>query len=61
MCRFTTAVEYPPCVITVLAGQSEAQVTAGLSAAEKAELRRLLGIVYQNVAGEVDGVRARVW
>lgn len=50
--------------LTVLAGRSEARVTAGLSATEKAELRRLLGIVHENVAheaDEVDGVRARVW
>jgi DNA-binding MarR family transcriptional regulator len=47
--------------LTQLAGRSEARVTAGLSDADKAELRRLLGIVYANVADEVDGVRARVW
>lgn len=44
-----------------LAGESERRVTAGLSADEKAELRRLLGIVYDNVAVELQGVRARVW
>jgi MarR family transcriptional regulator for hemolysin len=44
-----------------LAGESERRVTAGLSADEKAELRRLLGIVYDNVAVELQGARARVW
>ncbi|WP_432824714.1 MarR family winged helix-turn-helix transcriptional regulator [Dactylosporangium sp. CA-092794] len=47
--------------LIVLAGRSEARVTAGLSEADKSELRRLLGIVYDNVAIEEDGVRARVW
>jgi MarR family transcriptional regulator for hemolysin len=36
--------------LIALAGQSERTVTAGLSADEQAELRRLLGIVYDNVA-----------
>ena len=47
--------------LIVLAGESERQVAAGLSADEAAELRRLLGIVYANVAPEPDGTRARVW
>ncbi|MER5927796.1 MarR family winged helix-turn-helix transcriptional regulator [Streptomyces mirabilis] len=44
-----------------LAGASERQLTAGLTGEDKAELRRLLGIVYGNVAVE-PGVRpARAW
>ncbi|WP_194894409.1 MarR family winged helix-turn-helix transcriptional regulator [Catenulispora pinisilvae] len=47
--------------LTKLAGESERKVTTGLSAGEQDELRRLLGIVYDNVAVEPQGVRARVW
>ncbi|WP_433177154.1 MarR family winged helix-turn-helix transcriptional regulator [Actinoallomurus sp. CA-150999] len=47
--------------LIALAGESERQVTAGLTAADAAELRRLLGIVHANVTEEPDGVRTRVW
>ncbi|GAA1338319.1 MarR family winged helix-turn-helix transcriptional regulator [Actinocatenispora thailandica] len=47
--------------LTKLAGASERRLTAGLSDAEKAELRRLLGIVYDNAAVEPGGRPARVW
>lgn len=47
--------------LIVLAGRSEKQVTAGLTTEDKAELRRLLGIVYDNVAVELKETRARVW
>lgn len=45
--------------LIVLAAESERQVTAGLSAEDSAELRRLLGIVYGNVGPT--GARTRVW
>ena len=44
-----------------LASRSEKQVTAGLTAEDQAELRRLLGIVYDNVKVEPHGTRARIW
>ncbi|MET9142562.1 MULTISPECIES: MarR family winged helix-turn-helix transcriptional regulator [unclassified Streptomyces] len=44
-----------------LAGASERRLTAGLTAGDKAELRRLLGIVHANVAAEPGGRPARVW
>jgi MarR family transcriptional regulator for hemolysin len=47
--------------LIVLAGESERQVTAGLTPEDAAELRRLLGIVHANVAVEPGGVRTRVW
>lgn len=47
--------------LTELAGRSEEHVTAGLTAADKAELRRLLEIVYSNVSDDSNGARARVW
>lgn len=46
--------------LVVLAGQSERRVTAGLTTADKAELRRLLGIIYANVAPNSEGVPARL-
>jgi MarR family transcriptional regulator, transcriptional regulator for hemolysin len=47
--------------LVVLAGQSERRVTAGLTAADKAELRRLLGIVYGNVAAEPKALPRARW
>jgi MarR family transcriptional regulator, transcriptional regulator for hemolysin len=47
--------------LVVLAGQSERRVTAGLTAADKAELRRLLGIVHGNVAAEREAAPSRGW
>jgi DNA-binding MarR family transcriptional regulator len=47
--------------LIALAGRSERRVTAGLTVQDKAELRRLLGIVHANVVAEPDGVRTRVW
>lgn len=48
--------------LIVSAGQSENRVTAGLTAEDKAELRRLLGIVHANVAAAgPGGARTRVW
>jgi MarR family transcriptional regulator, transcriptional regulator for hemolysin len=47
--------------LLVLAGQSEQQVTAGLTPADQAELRRLLAIVYANTATEPQDAPARVW
>ena len=45
-----------------LAGESERRLTAGLTAQDKAELRRLLGVVYGNVAPDGDQTGpARVW
>lgn len=44
-----------------LAGASERRLTAGLAAEDQAELRRLLGIVYANVAVESGARPARVW
>ncbi|MFD8708563.1 MarR family winged helix-turn-helix transcriptional regulator [Kitasatospora sp. NPDC059648] len=44
-----------------LAGASERRLTAGLTVEDKSELRRLLGIVYENVAVEPEGRPARVW
>src|SRR5690242_13786821 len=44
-----------------LAGRSEQQVTAGLSVEDKAQLRRLLGIVRNNVAPDGPGTQARLW
>ncbi|MEU9447633.1 MarR family transcriptional regulator [Streptomyces sp. NPDC048277] len=44
-----------------LAGASERRLTAGLAAEDKAELRRLLGIVHANVAAESGARPARVW
>ena len=47
--------------LIAVAGQSERRVTAGLTAEDKAELRRLLGVVHANVAAEAGGTRTRVW
>jgi MarR family transcriptional regulator, transcriptional regulator for hemolysin len=47
--------------LVALAGQSEKRVTAGLTAEDQTELRRLLGIVYDNAAVELHGTRARIW
>lgn len=45
-----------------LAGESERRLTAGLTAQDQAELRRLLDAVYANVAPEKSQVGpARVW
>jgi DNA-binding MarR family transcriptional regulator len=44
-----------------LAGASERRLTAGLAAEDQAELRRLLGIVYANIAAESGARPARVW
>ncbi|MCA1221129.1 MarR family winged helix-turn-helix transcriptional regulator [Streptomyces sp. 8L] len=44
-----------------LADVSERRLTAGLTAEDRSELRRLLGIVYANVAVEPEGRPARVW
>nr|BFE61376.1 hypothetical protein GCM10020063_059020 [Dactylosporangium thailandense] len=43
--------------LTALAGRSQDRLTAGLTDAEQAELRRLLGIVHRNAAAEPEGVR----
>ena len=47
--------------LTALAARSEQLLVRGLSAQDKKELRRLLGVIYDNVATELDGVRARLW
>jgi DNA-binding MarR family transcriptional regulator len=47
--------------LIALASESERQVTDGLSAADKAELRRLLAVVHDNVAAEPADARPRVW
>lgn len=44
-----------------LAGASEKRLTAGLTAEDRSELRRLLGIVYANVAVEPEGRPVRAW
>lgn len=45
-----------------LAGESERRLTTGLTEQDEAELRRLLGIVYDNVAPDGPQVGpARVW
>ncbi|MER7273221.1 MarR family transcriptional regulator [Dactylosporangium sp. NPDC000244] len=43
--------------LTALAGRSQDRLTAGLTDAEQAELRRLLGVVHRNAAAEPEGVR----
>jgi MarR family transcriptional regulator, transcriptional regulator for hemolysin len=47
--------------LIALAGRSERRLVAGLSAEDQAELRRLLGVVYTNVAEEPGQPPARVW
>jgi DNA-binding MarR family transcriptional regulator len=47
--------------LIAVAGQSERRVTAGLTAQDKVELRRLLDIVHANVAAQPDGAPTRVW
>ncbi|NGO71102.1 MarR family winged helix-turn-helix transcriptional regulator [Streptomyces boncukensis] len=47
--------------LTQLAGESERRLTAGLTAQDQAELRRLLGIVHSNAGVGPSGVPARIW
>ena len=44
-----------------LAGESEERLVAGLSEADQAELRRLLGVVYANVTDEPGSPPAHIW
>lgn len=44
-----------------LAGESEQRLITGLTEQEQVELRRLLGVVYDNVAQERGSGPARVW
>jgi hypothetical protein len=44
-----------------LVGRSERRLVTGLTAADQAELRRLLTIVYTNVSGEPREPPARIW